>query len=93
MVESWCYAVRIFHLDHPFADAPGLAGSVPAGIMGVKSAGSIGKGMPARFILFAARSLNELICRPHGGRIVIDRGRPIVEELPDYEELDATVAR
>jgi cytosine deaminase len=93
MVESWCYAVRIFHLDHPFADAPSLAGPVPAEIMGLKNAGYIGQGMPARFILFAARSLNELICRPHGGRIVVDRGRPVVEELPDYEELDAIMAR
>ena len=89
MVESWCYAVRIFHLDHPFADAPGLAGPVPAEIMRLDSAGRIATGAPARLILFAARNLNELISRPHAGRIVLDRGRPITEELPDYEELDS----
>jgi cytosine deaminase len=50
--------------------------------------GTIAKGGPARLILFNARTLNELICRPQSDRLVIDRGRRVSVELPDYGELD-----
>jgi DNA invertase Pin-like site-specific DNA recombinase len=39
-------------------------------------------------LLFNARTLNELICRPQSDRVIIDRGRRVFAELPDYGELD-----
>jgi hypothetical protein len=35
-----------------------------------------------------ARTLNELICHPQSDRLVVDRGRRVFAELPDYGELD-----
>jgi cytosine deaminase len=87
MVDTFRQAVRIAHLDHPFDDAPALAAAVPAGIIGV-AAGTLAVGGAARLILFNARTLNELMCRPQADRIVIDRGREVSDGLPDYSELD-----
>jgi cytosine/creatinine deaminase len=88
MVDTFRQAVRILHLDHPFGDAPALVASAPAEIIGAKPLGTIAIAAPARLILFNARTLNELICRPQSDRIVIDRGRRIAAEIPDYAELD-----
>jgi cytosine deaminase len=88
MVDTFRQAVRIMHLDHPFGDVPALAGPVPAAIIGATPLGTIREGGPARLILFNARTLNELICRPQADRLVIDRGKQIETELPDYAELD-----
>jgi cytosine deaminase len=52
------------------------------------SVGSLAVGGPARLILFGARTLNELMCRPQSDRIVIDRGVRVRDQLPDYAELD-----
>jgi cytosine deaminase len=43
--------------------------------------------MPARFIAFNARSMDELIARPQSDRIVIDGGRVVSATVPDYAEL------
>ncbi len=91
MVDTFRQAVRIAHLDHPFGDAPAMVGPVPQAIMGVAPLGTIKTGGPARLILFNARSLNELICRPQSDRLVIDRGRMVQEKLPDYAELDPEI--
>jgi cytosine deaminase len=88
MVDTFRQAVRILHLDHPFADAAAMAGPVPQAIIGAGQLGTIAKGGPARLILFNARTLNELICRPQSDRLVIDRGRRVFAELPDYGDLD-----
>jgi cytosine/creatinine deaminase len=88
MVDTLRQAIRIAHLDHPIGDVPAMAGPVPAAIIGVAPLGRIGVGGPARFILFSARSLNELVCRPQSDRIVIDRGRRVLGGVPDYSELD-----
>jgi cytosine/creatinine deaminase len=88
MVDTFRQAVRILHLDHPFADASGMAGPVPQAIIRAGKLGTIAKGGPARLILFNARTLNELICRPQSDRLVVDRGRRVSTELPDYGELD-----
>ena len=88
MVDTFRQAVRILHLDHPFGDAPVMAGPVPQAIIRAGQLGTITKGGPARLILFNARTLNELICRPQSDRLVIDRGRRVFAELPDYGELD-----
>jgi cytosine deaminase len=87
MVDTFRQAVRIAHLDHPFGDITRLVGPAPAGIIGVAS-GTIAVGGPARLILFNARSLNELMCRPQSDRIVIADGKRLTAELPDYADLE-----
>jgi cytosine deaminase len=76
------------HLDHPSADAAAMAVPCPQAIIRTGQLGTIAKGGPARLILFNARTLNELICRPQSDRLVIDRGRRVFAELPDYADLD-----
>jgi cytosine deaminase len=88
MVDIFRQGVRIFQLDHPVSETPAMVGPIPASIIGVPQVGSIGVGMDARLILFRARTLNEILSRPQTNRIVLDRGRRILEPLPDYEELD-----
>jgi cytosine/creatinine deaminase len=89
MVDTFRQGVRIAHLDHPFGDVPSFVGPSPAAITGVKPLGTIAAGGPARLILFNARTINELVCRPQSDRIVLDRGRRVTEDLPDYVELDS----
>jgi cytosine deaminase len=88
MIDIFRQGVRVFQLDHPLTEAPAMVGPIPASIIGVPEVGSIGVGQEARLILFRARDLNEILSRPQSDRIVLDRGRRIVEPLPDYEELD-----
>jgi cytosine/creatinine deaminase len=89
MVDTFRQAVRIAHLDHPFGDVPALVGPSPASIIGANPLGTIAAGGPARLILFSARTINELVCRPQSDRIVLDRGRRVTDALPDYAELDS----
>jgi cytosine deaminase len=65
-----------------------MAGPVPQAIIRAGQLGTIAKGGPARLILFNSRTLNELMCRPQSDRLVIDRGRRVFAELPDYGDLD-----
>ena len=88
MVDTFRQAVKIAHLDHPFGDIPAMAGPVPASIINVAPLGRVGVGGPAKLILFAARTLNELVSRPQSDRIVLDRGRRVLGGVPDYAELD-----
>jgi cytosine deaminase len=88
MVDTLRQAIKIAHLDHPLRDVPAMAGPVPAAIIGVEKLGRIAVGGTAHLILFAARTLNELVCRPQSDRIVIDRGRRVTGGVPDYSELD-----
>jgi len=88
MVDAWRQAVRILHLDHNVIDSPAMLGPIPGRIMGSKTIGRITKDGPASLILFSARTLNELLCRPQSDRIVLSHGRRITMRLPDYEELD-----
>jgi len=39
------------------------------------------------FILFNARTINEIVCRPQSDRIVIRHGERLRENVPDYSEL------
>jgi cytosine deaminase len=87
MVDTFRQGVRILHLDHPLAAAPGLVGPAPAGIAGLPDHGQIAEGLPARFIVFNARSLNEIMSRPQSDRIVVDNGRRSSARAPDYSEL------
>jgi cytosine deaminase len=87
MVDTFRQAVRILHLDHPLAGAPALVGATPAAIGGLSGHGRIAAGLPVRLIVFNARTVNEIVCRPHSDRVVIDRGTRIHEAVPDYSEL------
>jgi cytosine deaminase len=91
MLDTLQQAVRIFHLDHPLADAAPLVGPVPADMIRAQGHGRIAEGGAARLILFGARTLNELLCRPQADRVVLSHGQRLGDALPDYEELDDLV--
>ena len=87
-VEVFAQAVRIAQLDSPLGGWARAITATPAGVMGTASAGVLGEGQNADFILFRARSWSELLSRPRGARLVIRGGRPSSAEPPDYRELD-----
>ena len=89
MVELFREAVRILHLDHPFADWPALIGRNPAAIMGLPDRGVIRAGAPADLVVMEGRRFSEVLARPQARRIVLRAGRPIDTTPPDYAELDA----
>ena len=91
MLDTWRQSVRILHLDHPFADAPALAGPLPARIMGL-DAGSIGAGRHADLMLFHAWSLDQVIARPQSDRLLLKNGRFRAIPLPGYDQLEGGVA-
>jgi cytosine deaminase len=86
MLDTFRQAVRIVHLDHPHGDAPALVTRVPGAMM-ASDHGLLSVGGPARLVIFNARSLNELVARPHTDRLLVRDGRRLRCELPDYEEL------
>ena len=92
MLDTFRAAVRILHLDNPLAGAPALAGPVPGAMMGLPHAGTIREGAPADLILLPARSLNEVVARPHADRIVVVAGRAIAARRPAYEALSGEAA-
>jgi cytosine deaminase len=93
VVDTFRQAVRILHFDHPLIDAPALVGTTPAEIGKFHGHGRLEVGAPARFIIFNARSINEIISRPQSDRIVIDRGKRVEAKVPEYAELwEADVA-
>jgi cytosine/creatinine deaminase len=92
MLDTFRASVRILHLDHPLAGAPALAGPVPGAMMGLPHAGTIRAGAPADLILLPARSLNEVVARPHADRIVVVAGRAIAARRPAYEALSGEAA-
>jgi len=87
MVDTFRQAVRILHLDHPLAEAPTLVGPAPATIARLSDHGRIQEGAPARLLVFNARTLSEVVSRPHADRIVIDSGRRSSARAPDYSEM------
>jgi len=89
MIDTLRHSVRMVQLDHRMNDALHMVGPGPASVMGIDNVGTIAVGKPASFILFRARNINELMCRPGAGRFVINRGRVVSDVLPDYAELDA----
>lgn len=86
MLDTWRQAVRILHLDHPYGDAAGLAGPVPAGIMGLE-AGAIGPGRQADLMILEAWTLDQVIARPHADRLIIRAGRAAAHRPPSYRAL------
>jgi cytosine deaminase len=88
MLEVFTQAVRIAHLDRPFADWPRAVTATPASVMGLRDRGTIRIGAPADLVLFRARTMSELLSRRQADRTVLRNGRPIDTTLPDYRELD-----
>jgi cytosine deaminase len=88
MFEVFSQSVRIAHLDLPYGPWPAAATAVPARLMGLKGRGVIEAGSPADLVIFRARSMSELLCRPQADRVVLRAGRPIDTTLPDHRELD-----
>jgi cytosine deaminase len=89
MFEVYAQAVRIAHLDLPFAPWPAAATAVPARLMGLPDRGRIEAGAPADLVIFRGRTMSELLARPQADRVVLRAGRPIDTTLPDYRELDS----
>lgn len=87
VLDTFRQAVRILHLDHPLTIAPSLVTATPARIGGLDGHGTLAVGGPARFIVFNARSLNEVVSRHHADRVVFDRGVRLTATVPDYDEL------
>ena len=92
MLDTLQQAVRVFQLDDPIVEAVTMAGPIPSDIIRGGTLGRLVERGPADFILLAARSLNEAMCRPQADRIVIRNGHRITEALPDYAELDVVLA-
>lgn len=87
MLEVMRESVRLAHLDH---SDPGWLNSfseTPAQCCGF-AGNALRVGEPADLIVFNARTLNELLARPHSDRIVLRNGVVIDNRLPDYSELD-----
>ncbi|MGD1899381.1 MAG: cytosine deaminase [Phormidesmis sp.] len=87
-LEVFTQSVRIGHLDHPIGDWPRAITANPAEMMGLDDVGTIQVGSSADFVVFKARSFNELIARRQCDRVVIRKGKQIDTALPDYAELD-----
>jgi cytosine/creatinine deaminase len=87
VVDTFRQAVRILHLDHPLGGAPALVGASPALIGKFDGHGRLAVGGPARFIIFNARTINEIVSRPQADRVLIERGARLCTEMPEYSEL------
>lgn len=87
-LEVFVQSARIGHLDRPIGNWPRAVTRSPAEMMGLENVGLIGKGLAADFVLFKARSFNELMAREQSDRAVIRAGEQIDTTLPDYAELD-----
>jgi cytosine deaminase len=91
MLETFTYAVKIAHLDHPHGDWVRAVTAVPASIMQLKHFGHLGRGTPADLIVLRARDYSEMLSRFQADRVVIRKGRAIDTTLPDYRLLDDLV--
>ncbi|HEX4041736.1 MAG TPA: cytosine deaminase, partial [Xanthobacteraceae bacterium] len=87
VVDTFRQAVRILHFDHPLSGAPALVGAMPASVGKFAGHGRLVPGAPADFIIFNARSINEIVSRPQSDRIVIRDGERLRAAAPEYSEL------
>jgi len=90
-LEVFTQAVRIAHLDAPYADWVNSVTLTPANLLGLPHLGRIKTGLEANLLIFKARYFSELLSRPQWDRLVIRRGLSIDTTLPDYQELDDLV--
>ena len=88
MLDTLKQAVRIFQVDDPMTGALETAARNPADIIRRPDLGRIGVGLPAKLVIFSARSVNSLFCRDQADRIVLNgrRGR-VLDGLPRHEDL------
>lgn len=87
VVDTFRQAVRILHMDHPLTGSPSLVGATPSLIGKLQHHGRLVPGAPARLIVFNARTINEIVSRPHSDRVIIVDGSKIEATPPDYSEL------
>ncbi|WP_448570942.1 cytosine deaminase [Trichothermofontia sp.] len=92
VLEVFAQAVKIAHLDHPFAAWCPSVTAIPARLMGLANRGTIGVGVPADLIGFRGRGFTELLARSQHDRQVIRAGKLIAAPLPDYALLDDLMA-
>jgi cytosine deaminase len=90
-LEVFTQAVRIAHLDTPYADWVNSVTLTPANLLGLPHLGRIKTGLEANLLIFKARYFSELLSRPQWDRLVIRRGLSIDTTLPDYQDLDDLV--
>lgn len=89
MLEIFRESCRIGHLDRPINRWPLAVTSRPASIMGLeKHSGYVSVGGPADLVVFRGRHYSELLSRPQIDRCVLRSGKPLMEDVPDYRELD-----
>ncbi|MFP4125369.1 MAG: cytosine deaminase [Alphaproteobacteria bacterium] len=86
--EVFREAVRIGHLDHPFADWVRTVTATPAALMGLGDHGMLRPGAAADLVLFEGRSFSEVLSRPETRRLVLRGGRASADEPPSYRDLD-----
>lgn len=92
VLEVFEQAVKIAHLDAPYADWIASVTTTPARIMNL-TLGKIIPGNAADLIIFPARYFSELLARSQHERIVIRKGNKIDIQLPNYSELDDLINR
>lgn len=86
-VEVFGASVRIGHLDTRLEAASGLVTSAAAQIMGSEKLGLIRPGTRAEFVIFDARTFNELLSSPNPSRRFFRRETFEERRLPSYAEL------
>jgi cytosine deaminase len=86
-VDTFRQSVRILHFDHPLRNAPALIGATPSRIGRFEGHGRLSLHMPARLIVFNARTINEIVSRSQSDRLVIVNGERIDAKVPEYAEL------
>jgi cytosine deaminase len=87
MLDTFKQAVRVFQTDIDLAAFLKAATVTAADILRLPELGRLGPGLPAKFIVLGARSLNTMMCRDQADRIVVDRGARVTDPLPSHEEL------
>jgi cytosine/creatinine deaminase len=88
MLEVYVQSVRLAHLDGHLAESVRLVTASAADLVGRSAYGRIGPGAPARLVIFAARSFNELLSRPTEPRRCVDAEKIHSPQVPDFSELD-----
>ena len=81
-------AVRMTHLDHPFADWASAVTMTPADLMGLSDDGRLRISGPANFMVFDARNWPEFISRSAAPQAIVRNGRQSIAALPEFAELD-----
>ena len=88
MLDTLKQAIRIFQADEPLTGSLAMASRVPADLIGRPDLGRLGLGLPANLVIFSARSLNVILSRDQGDRIVLSQGKQVTDTLPLHHELE-----